>query len=58
MENSKNQGFTVLDAAAGACKVRLQGKVMDYTVGSENQDVPDGIRKIIKTVISDYSYML
>ena len=58
MENSKNQGFTVLDAAAGACKVRLQGRVMDYTVGSANQDVPDGIRKIIQTVINDYSYML
>ena len=58
MENSKNQGFTVLDAAAGTCKVRLQGNVMDYTVGSANQDIPDGIQKIIATVIKDYSYML
>ncbi|MCH1950530.1 putative selenate reductase subunit YgfK [Enterocloster sp. OA13] len=58
MENSKNQGFTVLDAVSGACKVRLQGNVMDYTVGSANGDVPDGIQKIIATVIKDYSYML
>ena len=58
MENSKNQGFTVLDAVAGTCKVRLQGNVMDYTVGSGNQDVPEGIQKIIAAVIKDYSYML
>ena len=58
MENSKNQGFTLTDAAAGTCKVRLQGKVTDYTVGSANEDVPEGIRKIIAAVINDYSYML
>lgn len=58
MENSKNQGFTVLDAASGACKVRLQGKVMDFTAGTDTEDVPDGIQKIIATVIRDYSYML
>ena len=58
MENSKNQGFTVLDAAAGTCKVRLQGNVADYRVGSVNEDVPEGIQKIIATVIRDYSYML
>ena len=58
MENSKNQGFTVLDAAAGVCKVRLLGRVMDYTVGTACEDVPEGIRKIIGTVIRDYSYML
>ena len=58
MENSKNQGFTVLDAAAGICKVRLAGNVIDYTVGTANENVPDGIQKIIKTVISDYSYLL
>ena len=58
MENSKNQGFTVLDAAAGVCRVRLQGRIMDYTVGTVNADVPDGIQNIIRTVINDYSYML
>ena len=56
MENSKNQGFTVLDAAAGVCRVRLQGRIMDYTVGTVNADVPDGIQNIIRTVINDYSY--
>ena len=30
MENSKNQGFAVLDKEAGKCKVRLFGKVLDY----------------------------
>ena len=32
--------------------------LMDYTVGSGNQDVPEGIQKIIAAVIKDYSYML
>ncbi len=58
MENSKNQGFAVLDKTAGTCKVRLAGNVIDYTVGTANENVPDGIQKIIKTVISDYSYLL
>lgn len=58
MAGSKNQGFTVLDAAAGECKVRLQGKVMDYKTGSACGDIPEGIQKIIKTVILDYAYML
>ena len=58
MEDSKNQGFTVLDPAAGTCKVRLQGRVMDYTAGTACDDVPEGIQKIIQTVIKDYSYLL
>ena len=58
MENSKNQGFTVLDAAKGSCKVRLQGRIIDYTAGEPSEDIPDGIGKIIETVIRDYSYML
>ncbi len=58
MEDSKNQGFVVLDQKTGACKVRLQGKVMDYVAGTENGAVPEGIAKIIGTVIRDYAYLL
>lgn len=58
MENSKNQGFTVLNPETGACKVRLQGKVMDYTSGIASEEVPEGIGNIISTVIKDYAYML
>ena len=58
MEDSKNQGFVVLDQKTGACKVRLQGKVMDYVAGTENGAVPEGIAKIIGTVIRDYASLL
>ncbi|MCC8026167.1 MAG: putative selenate reductase subunit YgfK [Clostridium sp.] len=58
MENSKNQGFTVLNADTGACRVRLQGKVVDYRAGDASELLPDGIQKIIKSVIKDYGYML
>ena len=58
MENSKNQGFTVLDAKTGSCKVRLLGKVFDYKAGEPGEEVPEGIAKIIETVIRDYSYLL
>ncbi len=58
MEDSKNQGFAVLDSETGACKVRLQGKVFDYTAGSACDLVPEGIGVIITTVIKDYGYLL
>lgn len=58
MENSTNQGFVVLDAAQGKCKVRLQGKELDYKTDSGHEDIPEGIQKIIKAVINDYAYML
>ena len=58
MADSKNQGFTVLGCRRRCMQGKASGKVMDYTAGSANADVPDGIRKIIQTVINDYSYML
>ncbi|MDO4328984.1 MAG: putative selenate reductase subunit YgfK [Lachnospiraceae bacterium] len=58
MENSKNQGFTVLDGKTGACKVRLFGRVLDYTVGTENDAVAEGLRGIIDTVVKEYAYLL
>ena len=58
MENSKNQGFAVLDKEAGKCKVRLFGKVLDYVAGTTPEEVPEGLRGIIDTVIKDYGYLL
>ena len=58
MENSKNQGFVVTDRTAGTCKVRLLGKVMEYTAGTENPQIPEGLAKLMDTVIRDYSYLL
>ncbi len=58
MENSGNQGFAVLDREKGLCRVRLQGKLQDYAAGSRPETIPEGICRIIDTVISDYAYML
>lgn len=58
MENSRNQGFVVLDKDAGSCKVRLFGKVLDYTAGTAPEEVPEGIRGIIDAVVADYGYLL
>lgn len=58
MENSKNQGFVVLDKEAGKCKVRLFGKVLDYVAGTTPEEVPEGLRGIIDTVIKEYGYLL
>ncbi|MDO5410814.1 MAG: putative selenate reductase subunit YgfK [Lachnospiraceae bacterium] len=57
MENSKNQGFTVLDRANGVCKVRLGAQVLDYRKG-EKSEIPFGLCELIDTVIRDYSYLL
>lgn len=58
MENSKNQGFAVTDREAGLCQVRLSGNTVEYTVGSQPEAVPEGIRGIIDTVVKEYSYLL
>ena len=58
MEDSKNQGFTVLDASSGACRVRLFGRTVDYVVGTAPDAVPGAIRDIIDTVVRDYAYLL
>ncbi len=58
MDNSRNQGFAVLDKEAGKCKVRLFGKVLDYVVGTTPEEVPEGLRGIIDTVIKEYGYLL
>lgn len=58
MDNSKNQGFVVLDKEAGKCKVRLFGKVLDYVAGTTPEEVPEGLRGIIDTVIKEYGYLL
>ena len=58
MADSTNQGFAVLDAEKGACKVRLQGNEFAYQTGTADERVPEGIAKIIETVIRDYSYLI
>ena len=57
MEDSKNQGFAVLDAASVKCKVRFFGETYVWTKGEETR-IPDGLLKLMETVISDYTYLL
>ena len=57
MENSKNQGFTVLDKDAVSCKVRYLGNILTWKAG-EDSDLPEGLAKIMETVCKDYSYLL
>lgn len=58
MDDSKNHGFLVADKVAGTCKVRIAGKITDYTVGTTPEAIPAGLRDMIDTVVKSYSYML
>ena len=58
MEDSKNEGFVVLDADKYECKVRLNGKEEICTVTDENSPIYKGLRNIMKAVIEDYKYLL
>ncbi|MDO5147178.1 MAG: putative selenate reductase subunit YgfK [Eubacteriales bacterium] len=57
MEDSKNQGFVVLDKDAVKCKVRYLGDTCVWTKGEETR-IPEGLQKLMETVCADYSYLL
>lgn len=57
MENSKNQGFTVLDKESVTCKVRLLGEVTTWTKGEETR-IPESLQKLMETVCAEYAYLL
>lgn len=57
MEESKNDGFTVTDMGTGQCRVRYLGE--RYTVDAENTgEVPEGITRLIETVLREYPYLI
>ena len=58
MENSKNQGFVVLNAESGECKVRYLGDIYTCKTSDEDSRVPEGLRRIIAAVCQDYNYLL
>ena len=58
MENSKNEGFVVLDKAEIACKVRYLGNILTWKAGEKDSVIPDGLRKIMETVCKEYDYIL
>lgn len=57
MEDSKNQGFTVLDADKIKCKVRFFGQTYEWTKGEPTR-IPDALLKIVEAVCTEYRYLL
>ena len=57
MEDSNNQGFTVLDKDQVKCKVRFFGETYIWTKGEETR-IPDGLQKLMETVCKEYAYLL
>lgn len=57
MEDSKNEGFAVLDAENVVCQVRYLGDIFTWTKGEETR-LPVGLQQLIETVIRDYPYFL
>ena len=57
MENSKNQGFVVLNREEMSFKVRYLGNLVNWKAG-EDSSLPEGLRMIMETVCRDYSYLL
>ncbi len=57
MEDSKNQGFAVLDKEAVKCKVRFFGETYLWTKGEETR-IPEALQKLMEAVCREYSYIL
>lgn len=57
MEDSTNQGFTVLDREAVKCKVRFFGTTYVWTKGEETR-IPDALLRLMETVCKEYDYLL
>ena len=57
MENSKNQGFAVLNQETRRCKVRFFGKTFIWEP-EKPAGLPDGLGSMIETVCRDYSYLI
>lgn len=57
MEDSKNQGFVVLDKELVKCKVRFLGETFVWTKGEETK-LSEGLQRLMETVCKDYAYLL
>ena len=57
MEDSKNQGFAVLDRERMKFRVRFFGETSVWTKGGETR-IPEGLQKLMETVCRDYPYLL
>ena len=56
-EDSKNNGFVVLDKAAGTIRVRLDGEVADGTVDSVGL-ISAADKAFFEAIMKDYSYLI
>lgn len=57
MEDSKNEGFTVLDRETVSCQVRYLGNLLTWKAGEET-DIPEMLCRVMETVCKDYQYLL
>ncbi len=57
MEDSKNEGFTVLDKDLVKCKVRYLGETFIWEKGQSGK-LFEGLQQLIETVCRDYAYLL
>lgn len=57
-ENSKNQGFVVLDRNEVICKVRFLGNIDTCKASDNDSKVPQALRELMETVCRDYAYLL
>lgn len=58
MENSKNQGFVVLDKETVSVKARYLGNLVEWKKSDETSVIPENLRKVMETVCRDYDYLL
>ncbi len=57
MDNSKNEGFTVLNKAEVSCRVRYLGNITEWKSG-EKTEIPEALCKVMETVCRDYEYLI
>lgn len=57
MNNSKNQGFAVVDRESAACRVRYLGRIYSWKAGEESE-IPEDLGKLMETVCRSYEYLL
>ncbi|MFP3154256.1 putative selenate reductase subunit YgfK [Lachnospiraceae bacterium ZAX-1] len=57
-ENSKNEGFAILDLESLKVKVRLGGTVEEETLTNSDCKLDEGLKKVIVAVKNNYSYLL
>ncbi|MDR0879343.1 MAG: putative selenate reductase subunit YgfK [Clostridioides sp.] len=57
-ENSKNNGFVVVDRGTKSTRMRLDGSEIYYTIGESIESIPYSVKSLIETVVEEYDYLL